>query len=45
MGSKVWVQDRDQAWVAAEVLASDGGGNRVQLVTDSGKKVSLFVAG
>lgn len=44
MGSKVWVQDRDQAWVAAEVLASDGG-NRVQLVTDSGKKVSLFVAG
>ncbi|XP_057427929.1 myosin-15 isoform X1 [Lotus japonicus] len=39
MGSKVWVQDRDQAWVAAEVLASDGGGNRVQLVTDSGKKV------
>ncbi|KAJ1442831.1 P-loop containing nucleoside triphosphate hydrolase [Sesbania bispinosa] len=36
-GTKVWLQDRDLAWVAAEVLDSDG--NRLQLVTDSGKKV------
>ncbi|KAL5127223.1 Myosin-14 [Glycine soja] len=36
-GSKVWLEDRDSAWLAAEVLDSDG--NRLLLVTDSGKKV------
>lgn len=34
-GSKVWVPDKELAWVAAEVL--DSNGNRVQLVTNSGK--------
>ena len=36
-GSKVWVDDRDLAWVAAEVV--DSAGKQVQVVTDSGKKV------
>ncbi|KAI5393544.1 hypothetical protein KIW84_060605 [Lathyrus oleraceus] len=36
-GSMVWVPDKELAWVAAEVVGSDG--NSVQLVTDSGKKV------
>ncbi|RZB58163.1 Protein OPAQUE1 [Glycine soja] len=36
-GSKVWLEDRDSAWLAAEVLDSDG--NRFLLVTDSGMKV------
>ncbi|CAJ1972908.1 unnamed protein product [Sphenostylis stenocarpa] len=36
-GSKVWVEDRDSAWLPAEVLDSDG--DKLQLVTDSGKKV------
>ncbi|KAL2317939.1 hypothetical protein Fmac_031815 [Flemingia macrophylla] len=36
-GSKVWLEDRDSAWVSAEVLDSDA--NRVLLATDSGKKV------
>ncbi|XP_020224383.1 myosin-15 isoform X1 [Cajanus cajan] len=36
-GSKVWLEDRDSAWVAAEVLDSDA--NRILLATDSGKKV------
>ena len=36
-GSKVWLEDRDSAWLAAEVLDSDG--NRFLLVTDSGRKV------
>ncbi|KAG4931467.1 hypothetical protein JHK86_048428 [Glycine max] len=36
-GSKVWLEDRDSSWLAAEVLDSDG--NRFLLVTDSGMKV------
>lgn len=36
----VWVPDKELAWVAAEVVGSDG--NSVQLVTDSGKKVSFI---
>ncbi|CAI8606062.1 unnamed protein product [Vicia faba] len=36
-GSTVWIPDKELAWVAAEVVDSDG--NSVQLVTDSGKKV------
>ncbi|KAK7377083.1 hypothetical protein VNO80_02503 [Phaseolus coccineus] len=36
-GSKVWVEDRDSAWLPAEVLDSDG--NKILLLTDSGKKV------
>ena len=36
-GSKVWAEDRDFAWVPAEVLGSVG--KQVQLVTSSGKKV------
>ncbi|OIW12077.1 hypothetical protein TanjilG_15317 [Lupinus angustifolius] len=37
-GSKVWVQDKDLAWVAAEVI--DSSSNRIiNLVTVSGKKV------
>ncbi|XP_040867363.1 myosin-15 [Glycine max] len=36
-GSKVWLEDRDSAWLAAEVLDSDG--NRFLLVTDSGMKL------
>lgn len=40
-GSKVWVEDRDLAWVAAEVV--DFAGKQVQLVTSSQKKVECFV--
>ena len=40
-GSKVWVEDRDLAWVAAEVV--DFVGKQVQVVTASGKKVDCFV--
>ncbi|XP_068476968.1 myosin-15-like isoform X2 [Phaseolus vulgaris] len=36
-GSKVWVEDRDSAWLPAEVLDSDG--NKILLLTDSGKKL------
>ncbi|XP_060673033.1 myosin-15 isoform X2 [Ziziphus jujuba] len=36
-GSKVWVEDRDLAWAAAEVLGYVG--KQVQVLTDSGKKV------
>nr|XP_043620465.1 myosin-15 [Erigeron canadensis] len=38
-GSKVWIQDKDAAWIAAEVTAFSGG-KLVQVVTDSGKQVS-----
>lgn len=40
-GSKVWVEDRDLAWVAAEVVASAA--RQVQLVTASGKKVRNLI--
>ncbi|KAK9273704.1 hypothetical protein L1049_018514 [Liquidambar formosana] len=36
-GSKVWVEDRNLAWVAAEVV--DFVGKQVQVLTSSGKKV------
>ncbi|KAL0313786.1 UNVERIFIED_CONTAM: Myosin-15, partial [Sesamum calycinum] len=36
-GSKVWVEDKDSAWVAAEVV--DFLGKQVLLLTVSGKKV------
>ncbi|XP_027940819.1 myosin-15-like isoform X1 [Vigna unguiculata] len=36
-GSKVWVEDRDAAWLPAEVLDSEG--SNILLLTDSGKKV------
>lgn len=36
-GSKVWVEDRDFAWSAAEVV--DYVGKQAQVVTASGKKV------
>ncbi|XP_027081188.2 myosin-15 isoform X2 [Coffea eugenioides] len=36
-GSKVWVEDRDSAWVAAEV--TDFIGKQVQVLTQNGKKV------
>ncbi|XP_062101076.1 myosin-15 [Humulus lupulus] len=36
-GSKVWVEDRNLAWVAAEVI--DYGGKQVLVVTVSGKKI------
>ena len=39
-GSKVWVEDRDSAWSAAEVV--DYVGKQVQVVTVSGKKVGDF---
>ncbi|GMN63257.1 hypothetical protein TIFTF001_032374 [Ficus carica] len=38
-GSKVWVDDRDLAWTAAEVV--DYVGKQVQVLTVSGKKVSV----
>ncbi|THG11258.1 hypothetical protein TEA_014951 [Camellia sinensis var. sinensis] len=41
-GCKVWVEDRDLAWVAAEVV--DFVGKQVQLLTASGKKVLVFPA-
>lgn len=36
-GTKVWVQDRDSAWIPAEVLESSG--KQVRVATPSGKKV------
>ncbi|GKV00049.1 hypothetical protein SLEP1_g12804 [Rubroshorea leprosula] len=36
-GAKVWVEDKNLAWVAAEVV--DSSGKQVQLETASGKKV------
>lgn len=39
-GSKVWVEDRDFAWVAAEVL--DFVGKQVRVSTATGKKVIPF---
>lgn len=38
-GSKVWVPNRDLAWVPAEVLESTG--KQVRISTDSGKKVRM----
>lgn len=38
-GSKVWVDDRNLAWIAAEI--TDFVGKQVQVVTASGKKVKL----
>ncbi|CAM8910154.1 unnamed protein product [Rhodiola kirilowii] len=35
-GAKVWVEDKELAWVPAEVV--DSGGKQVQVVTRSGKK-------
>lgn len=39
-GSKVWVEDKDLAWVAAEVV-SDSVGRHVQVLTATGKKVII----
>lgn len=39
-GSKVWAEDRNLAWVAAEVV--DFVGKQVQVLTSSGKKVIIF---
>lgn len=39
-GSTVWVEDKDSAWVAAEV--TDFIGKQLQLLTVSGKKVIFF---
>lgn len=39
-GSRVWVEDRESAWVAAEV--SDFIGKQVQVLTQHGKKVLAF---
>jgi myosin-5 len=39
-GSKVWAEDRDLAWVAAEAL--DFVGKQILVVTTSGKKVSIL---
>lgn len=36
-GSKVWVEDKDVAWIEAEVI--DFIGKQVQVLTSSGKKV------
>uniref|UniRef100_A0A7N0VAV1 Uncharacterized protein n=1 Tax=Kalanchoe fedtschenkoi TaxID=63787 RepID=A0A7N0VAV1_KALFE len=36
-GAKVWVEDRELAWVPAEVV--DSAGKQVQLLTRFGKKV------
>ncbi|KAK2452762.1 hypothetical protein P8452_00475 [Trifolium repens] len=38
-GSTVWVPDKELAWIPAEVIDSDD--KFVQIVTDSGKKVSV----
>ncbi|XP_071696471.1 myosin-15 [Rutidosis leptorrhynchoides] len=37
-GCKVWIEDRDTAWIAGEVI--DFTGKQVQVVTESGKQVS-----
>lgn len=39
-GSKVWVEDRESAWVAGEV--SDFIGKQVQVLTQHGKKVKWY---
>ncbi|GAY37513.1 hypothetical protein CUMW_029580 [Citrus unshiu] len=39
-GSKVWVEDKDLAWVAAEVV-SDSVGRHVQVLTATGKKFGV----
>ena len=39
-GSRVWVEDRDLAWVTAEVL--DFVGKQVKVATCSGKKVTFL---
>ena len=39
-GTKVWVHDRDSAWIPAEVLESSG--KKVTVATASGKKVSVL---
>ncbi|PSR93627.1 Myosin-15 like [Actinidia chinensis var. chinensis] len=41
-GSRVWVEDRDLAWVTAEVL--DFVGKQVKVATCSGKKVLALPA-
>lgn len=40
-GCKVWIEDRDTAWIAAEVTAFAG--KQVQVVTESGKQVMIFL--
>ena len=39
-GSKVWLEDKDSAWVEAEVV--DSVGKKVQVITSSGKKVNFL---
>lgn len=39
-GSKVWVEDRDTAWVAGDVTGFTA--KHVQLLTESGKQVLCF---
>ncbi|PKI75998.1 hypothetical protein CRG98_003548, partial [Punica granatum] len=39
-GSKVWAEDRNLAWVAAEV--NDFVGKQVQVITSTGKKVLII---
>lgn len=39
-GSKVWVEDKALAWVAAEVV-SDSVGKHVQVLTATGKMVII----
>ena len=39
-GTKVWVHDRDSAWIPAELLESSG--NKVTVATASGKKVRVL---
>ena len=39
-GSKVWVEDRDSAWVAGEVI--EFGGKQARVATITGKKVISF---
>lgn len=40
-GSKVWVEDKELAWVAAEVLGYVG--KQVQVAAASGKKVKFYL--
>jgi len=39
-GTKVWVHDRDLAWIPAEVVESSG--NNVTVATASGNKVRVL---
>lgn len=39
-GSKVWAEDKNLAWIAAEV--TDFVGKQVQIVTVNGKKARLW---